>query len=95
MKVLSTWIDRKLGENVGIESMSITYCQCADSNSPTDAVNVLTIEAEPVAELNDNHPYYYTIKTDRWAVSDTDELAGLVEDFHKRLIVQTQKTIDK
>lgn len=78
------------GDIIGIESMSITYIQSADTNSSYDEFQTLTIETQtacsPTLEdaLNEKS-FYFNIKTDKWSVSDSNELSALLEDFKKRI----------
>ena len=78
------------GEFIGIESMSVTYIQAADTNSSSDEVQTLTIETQmpcsPTLEdaLNEQS-YYFNIKTDKWSISNSDELSMLLDDFKKRI----------
>lgn len=71
-------------DNVGIERMSVTYCQLADCNKDNiDEYNTITISTE-TAGVGDL-PYYFTIKTDRWTINEPSEMEKLAEDFIKRL----------
>lgn len=78
------------GEFIGIESMSVTYIQAADTNSSSDEVQTLTIETQmpcsPTLEdaLNEKS-FYFNIKTDKWSVNSSDELSILLDDFKKRI----------
>ena len=78
------------GKFVGIESMSVTYIQAADTNSNSDEVQTLTIETQmdcsPTLEdaLNEKS-FYFNIKTDKWSVNSSDELSMLLDDFKKRI----------
>ena len=87
------------GEIVGIEKMSITYTQSADTNSDTDDEQYITIETEiadaPTLDsaLNEES-FYFNVKTDKWSVSNADELAMLIEDFKMRIYNQKEKYIE-
>ena len=78
------------GEIIGVESMSVTYIQAADTNSSNDELQTLTIETQtacsPTLEdaLNEQS-YYFNIKTDKWSISDSNELSVLLDDFKKRV----------
>ena len=78
------------GDIIGIESISITYTQAADTNSSSDEIQTLTIETQtacsPTLEdaLNEQS-YYFNIKTNKWSISNSDELSVLLDDFKKRL----------
>lgn len=65
----------------GITKLSIEYIQNADCEAEQqDDVQSITIESE-----FNGSDYYYTIKTDRWAIDSSAELKELIEDFESRL----------
>ena len=65
----------------GIAKLSIEYIQNADCEAENqDDVQSITIESE-----FNGSDYYYTIKTDRWAIDSSAELKELIEDFESRL----------
>jgi hypothetical protein len=74
---------------VAIEEMTITYAQEPDNNDvERDKYDVqrLTISTENCPEKGEaNGGYFYSLKTDRWAFDDTEELVSILEDFKKRL----------
>ena len=75
---------------IGIEKMSVTYIQPDDTNhGGSDDVQTITIETEDAIvnreDALNKQSYYFTIKTDRWAVADADELSLLLKDFEDRL----------
>lgn len=78
------------GSQVGIMRMEITYVQPADTNSPGDDDQTLTISTEDVP-VDDEEPYYYNIATTRWSVNDPAEITALVDDFRARLGVAKAK----
>lgn len=78
------------GEQVGIGRMEITYVQPADTNSPDDNDQTLTVSTEDVLAC-DEEPYYYNIATTRWSVNYPAEIAALVDDFRARLGVAKAK----
>lgn len=87
------------GEIVGIEKMSITYTQSADTNSDHDEFQELTIETDTACAptLNDalnEESYYFNVKTDKWSINNADELAMLIEDFKMRIYNQKEKYIE-
>lgn len=74
---------------VGIDSMSITYIQPADTCSSADEIQEITISSQcGEAADADTDSFYYNISIpsgQHWSVSDGEELKQLVEDFSKRL----------
>ena len=78
------------GSQVGIGRMEITYVQEADTNSPDNNDQTLTISTEDVPGDNEE-PYYYNIATTRWSINDPAEIAALVDDFRARLGVAKAK----
>lgn len=76
---------------IGIEKMSVTYVQENDTYVRTEEnpTQTITIETEDVicdreSALN-KQSYYLTIKTDRWAIDNVEELKILIQDFNERL----------
>lgn len=84
---------------VGIDSMSITYIQPADTCSDPDEVQEITISTQcGEAADADNDSFYYNISIpegQHWSVSDGDELKQLIEDFSKRLHMANGQNSDK
>jgi len=86
-------IEAKSTQYVGIEKMSITYIQPADTCSSSDEVQTLTIKTQcacsaGIEEALKGGTFYYDISIPdggHWSVEDGEELAGLVEDFKKRV----------
>lgn len=78
------------GSKVGIGRMEITYVQPADTNSPDDNDQTLTVSTEDAPDC-DEEPYYYNIATTRWSVNDPAEIAAIVDDFRARLGVAKAK----
>ena len=78
------------GSQVGIGRMEITYVQPADTCSPDNAEQTITISTEDVPAC-DEEPYYYNIATTRWSINDPAEIAALVDDFRARLGVAKAK----
>lgn len=74
---------------IAIEEMIVTYAQEPDGNDlGRDKYDVqnLTIKTENCPEKGErNGGFYFSIKTDRWAFDDTEELVSILEDFKKRL----------
>lgn len=78
------------GGQVGIERMAVTYVQQADTCSPDNAEQTLTISTEDVP-TDGEEPYYYNLSTERWSVNDGGEVKALVDDFRARLGVLQEK----
>ena len=72
------------GEEIGIFKMSITYVQENDGNKLKEEDNFITISTEDVP-TNDDEQHYFVISTERWAISDDNEITELVNDFKNRL----------
>lgn len=74
---------------VGIEEMSVTYTQPADTCSHQDEIQLITIKtqmADAVAEGEEG--FYFDVSIpegQHWSVDDGEELKALVDDFKKRL----------
>lgn len=84
---------------VGIDSMSITYTQPADSCSSSDEIQHLTITTQMVESVGDGEEGFYFNVTipegEHWSVDDGDSLKALVEDFKKRLYMVTDSRDNK
>ena len=75
---------------VGIEKMTITYVQAADTDSDRDEEQFLEIEAMSVPCDEGVLPFYYRIKTERWSVDEPGQIGELVEDFIRRLSMTSE-----
>ena len=79
---------------VGIEQMSITYVQPADTCSRPDDIQTLTITTQCDASVDKNEEgFYYNLSiphNQHWSVDDGDSLKALIEDFKKRLYMTTE-----
>ena len=87
------------GEIVGIEKMSITYTQSADTNSDSDEDQYLTIETEiadapTLNEAVNEQSFYFNVKTDKWSINNANDLAMLIEDFKMRIYNQKEKYLE-
>lgn len=80
---------------VGIDKMSITYIQPADTCSSSDEIQTITIETQCTeAASEDDDSFYFNVsmpKGGHWSVSDGEELKGLIGDFSKRLHMITEQ----
>lgn len=77
---------------VGIEKMSITYTQPADTCSDSDEIQSITITTQcgdccgiKEAEKKEGCYFNISIPEGHWSVDDGDSLKALIEDFKKRL----------
>ena len=77
---------------VGIEKMSITYTQPADTCSDSDEIQSITITTQcgdccgiEEAEKKEGCYFNISIPEGHWSVDDGDSLKALIEDFKKRL----------
>lgn len=78
---------------VGIEEMSITYIQPADTCSSSDEIQTLTIttqcgESCGIKEAEKQEGCYFNItipEGQHWSVDDGDSLKALIDDFKQRL----------
>lgn len=84
---------------VGIERMSITYTQPADTCSHPDADQFLTITTQCDSSVGAGEEgYYFNISIpegQHWSVDDGDSLKALVDDFKKRLYMTTESKSKK
>lgn len=93
-----TWEE---GKYVGIDSMSVTYTQAADTNSSSDDVQLLTIKTQTAESpgldtVEDQQGYYFNISIEgHWSVCEGSELAELVDDFKKRLYANIPKEFEE
>lgn len=79
-------------EAVGIDQMSITYIQPADTCSSSDEVQTITITTQcgvacGAEEAKKQEGFYFdiTIPEGHWSVEDGESLKALIDDFKKRL----------
>ena len=77
---------------VGIEKMSITYIQPADTCSDSEEIQSITITTQcgdccgiEEAEKKEGCYFNISIPEGHWSVDDGDSLKALIEDFKKRL----------
>ena len=88
---------------VGIESMSITYTQPADTCSSSDDIQNITIttqcaDACGIKEAEKQEGFYFNISIPEgghWSVDEGDSLKVLIEDFKKRLYMTTDTRENK
>ena len=80
-------------EAVGIDQISITYIQPADTCSSSDELQTITIttqygESCGIEEAGKEEGFYFDItipEGQHWSVGDGDSLKALIDDFKKRL----------
>lgn len=83
---------------VGIEAMSITYIQPADTNSSSDEVQLLTITSRTAASadfdsIEKKEGYYFDVSIPdggHWSVEEGEELKALVDDFKSRMYIKNE-----
>ena len=84
---------------VGIEEMSITYTQEADTCSSADEVQRITLTTQcPCApskkEAEKKQCFYFNVtipEGEHWSINDGEELKALVEDFERRIYLEESK----
>ena len=90
--------DLEKEEAVGIESMSITYIQPADTCSDRDGEQVLKIELQSGVSYDKEtfeqgkEGFYFDISLPEgghWSVDSGEQLAALIDDFKERLYKKT------
>ena len=85
-------VEEKCGVT-GIEEMSVTYTQPADSCIHPDEVQHLTITTQMTESVGEGEEgFYFNItipEGEHWSVDEGDSLKALVEDFKKRLYMIT------
>ena len=86
-------MDEKMSA-IGIEKMSITYIQPADTCSSSDEIQTITIttcgDACGIEEAEKKEGCYFDItipEGQHWSVDDGDSLKTLIDDFKKRLYI--------
>lgn len=67
---------------VVVESVSVTYIQQADSNSPSSADDHQRLV---IATENSGAGFYLVLSTERWAIEKPEEMTNLLNDFNKRI----------
>lgn len=78
---------------VGIDEMSITYIQPADTNSSSEGIQAITLTSKLSCSLGrdfkeENDGFYIDVtipEGQHWSVNSGDELKALVDDFEKRI----------
>ena len=90
--------DLEREEAVGIESMSITYIQPADTCSDRDEEQVLKIELQSGVSYDKEmfeqgkEGFYFDISLPEgghWSVDSGEQLAALIDDFKERVYKKT------
>ena len=84
---------------IGIEEMSITYFQEADTCSSSDEYQTITLTTRngcsPTKEDAEKQECFYFDITipegQHWSVCEGDDLKALVDDFKKRIYLNTKK----
>ena len=77
---------------IGIDEMSITYTQPADTCDSPDEIQTITITTQcgarcGIEEAEKQEGFYFdvTIPEGHWSVNDCETFKALIEDFKKRL----------
>lgn len=78
---------------IGIEEMSITYTQPADTNSTSDETQHITVttrmaESVGMEEAAKREGFYFNItipEGEHWSIEDANDLKAIVDDFKERL----------
>jgi hypothetical protein len=82
---------------IGIESMSVTYTQPADTCSSSDDIQCITIttqcgESCGIEEAENQKGFYFNISIpegQHWSAENGDSLRAIIDDFKKRLYQET------
>lgn len=86
--------DLEKEEAVGIESMSVTYVQPADTNSSADEVQLITLSTQSATCLDKQEweegkeGFYINVEIpegQHWSIDSAEDLAELINDFKKRV----------
>lgn len=64
-------------ESIGVDDVKITYVNSGDCVN--DEPQTLEVSA-----INNGTARFISIKTDRWSISDVDDLIEVLNDFKKR-----------
>lgn len=88
-------MDEKIDSVVGIEEMSITYIQPADTNSSSDDVQLLkvTTRTATCTTLDDSDAFYFDLEIpegSHWSIDSGDQIKAIIDDFTKRLKLETE-----
>lgn len=69
--------------NIVLSQAKLTYAQNADTWDPnSDSTQELEIEAHVVGPDES----FFTLKSDRWAFDNSDELLGVIKDFKQKIL---------
>ena len=78
---------------IGIEEMSVTYTQPADTCSSQDEVQHFTITTQMGEAVGDGEEgFYFNItipEGEHWSVDEGNSLMTLIEDFKRRLYMSS------
>lgn len=101
MKIIPNSLPDDNDNFVGISAMSITYTQSEDTCGRVgEDAQFLTVEAVPMDESGEykegvRPEAYYTLKTDRWAVDEPEDIGIILNDFINRHKMVTNTTKGK
>lgn len=97
LKIYPTPLIDLRSEEIGIEKMSITYCQPLDESQEGDHdydTQQLTISTEvsgacvgssEIVRGEEKDGFYLVLSTERWAIDDENDIVGLIKDFKERM----------
>ena len=106
MKIYPTPLIDLPKPEVGIEHMSITYCQPIDEGQKGDEefdmqrITIATqisgdcISSKEITDGKAEDGFYLTIRTNRWAIDSEEEISELIRDFKQRLHLNIPKKGD-
>ena len=85
--------DEYKSEYIGIEEISVTYIQPADTNSLSDEIQTIKLTSKTacavgIEETLKKQGFYIDIEIpegQHWSIEDANSIKAIVEDFKKRL----------
>ena len=103
LKIYPTPLIDLRSNEIGIEKVSITYCQPLDESQEGDHdynTQQLTISTEvsgacvgssEIARGEEKDGFYLVLSTERWAIDDENDIVGLIKDFKERMHLNIPK----
>lgn len=78
---------------VGIDEISVTYIQPADTNSSSDEIQTIKLTSKTacatgIEEVIKKQGFYINIEIpegEHWSIDNIESLKAIIEDFEKRL----------
>lgn len=85
--------DEYKNEYIGIEEISVTYIQPADTNSIRDEIQTIKLTSKTACavgteEILKKQGFYIDIEIperQHWSIDGVDSIKAIIEDFEKRL----------